>query len=152
MIIDYYPKEDYLRVFCISLNDIDSGKYTYTQIKESAFEAIKLISESENEKIRNNQFFIYFWEYTWYYMVWVKDTTPLFTIFDKVFKKNFWDDYEVDWVLRPACPLILSYKYDKWSIIEFDEDMAMDEKEETHNEYWLDMKYWAIYPNSYKNL
>lgn len=60
MIIDYYPREDNLRVFCVSLNDIDSGKYTYTQIKESAFEAIKLISESENEKIKNNRFFIYF--------------------------------------------------------------------------------------------
>lgn len=152
MIIDYEPKEENLRVFCIPLEDIDSGKHTYSQVKESTFEAVKLISESGNEKIKNSKFFIYFWEYTWYYMVWFRDTMALFTIFDKVFKKNFWDDYEIDWVLRPACPLILSYKYDKWTIIEFDEGMASEDEDETHNEYGLDMKYWIIYPRGFQNL
>lgn len=151
MFIDYYPKQKNIRIFCISHDDIQSEKYSYRQFKECVFMAIRAIRDSKSKKISESNFFMYFWDYWSYYCFWYDDKSILDDIFYETFQKSFWFDYETEWVLRPNCPLVISYKYNKWQIIEFDEDLAMSEQDEKHTNYGLEMIYWAIYSDSFKN-
>gem|GEM_PF-3762593 len=63
MFIDYFPKEQNIRLFCIADNDIQSGEYTYSMIKECVFKAIKSIQQVKNKKIRESKFFMYFGDF-----------------------------------------------------------------------------------------
>lgn len=152
MITDFYPKEEKIRAFCFPHEDIDSWKYKYQDIEKAIFNTLKLLSESKNEKLRNQSFFIFKWDFKWNYMVWFRDNMTLYSIFRKGFDPIFWSDLWPEWLSRPACQLIIKYKYDKWTIIEFDEDMAVSHEEWQYDEEnWVMIKYWVLYPDSFRS-